>query len=669
MNKKKPKLSILFRIVLMVILALIASTIITSGLVNRIVMDYATRQGEDLAQTTAAALKTVIASTEGYDALAEDASYREKIHKVCRYFCETCAIQNLYIYTIDENRKKHIIVIASADDEDDRELNEVYGFGSDRSRPLFQVEKDILDGNTEADNNPDTDGDYEYIINEYGNLFTYVIPVRDDDGEIYCFIGVDFTARRITDIADEDFRMLYAIRIVFALSIFLILIILLRRLVTKPIQNLSKEMRSYVRDREYSRKRRVRRTIFDDEVTDIEASFNEMVEDISGYLGDIENLTRERIQNQTQFEIARSIQCGIIPDEYTLSGAGYDISGVEKPAKEVGGDFYDIFRTDEGRICVVVGDISGKGLYAALFMVLVKTELREKLKAGKGLAVSLMEVNRDICLANTANMFATIFVSLLDTKTGRLTYANAGHNRPLLICSEPHYIDVNSGTAIGLFDDIEITEDEIELKSGEGLMIYSDGVTEAIDKDKVLFGEERLSAAVKESLAAMESGRNSMTPVKNVISAVSEHSKDMEQFDDITCAAVCYMGSEQETETLSPEIASFSHIRNTVLGSLGNNKTSRNIILVCEEIFTNIISYSGADNLHYFIYRSGNTYAVTFSDNGIPFDPVNSPLPEKDFDELDTGGMGIKLARLKSREMTYHRENGRNHLTLKFDLT
>lgn len=668
MNKKKPKISVLFLVILLVLLAIAASTVLTSGLVNRIVMDYAARQGEDLAQTTAAALKTVIASSGGYESLTKEEAYRNKIHKVCKYLCDTCAIQNLYIYTIDENEKKHFLVIASADEEHDLEMNEDYGYGSAASPPLYQVEKDIIEGNTEEDNNPETDGDYEYIRTEYGYLFTYVIPVRDDEGEIYCFIGVDFTARRITDFADEDVRMLYAIRIVFGLSIFLILLILLRRMVTKPIQDLSREMRNYVRDRQYSRKRTVRRTLFRDEVTDMEASFDEMVKDISGYLGDIENLTRERIQNQTQLDIARNIQFGIIPDEYTLSGAGYDISGVEKPAKEVGGDFYDIFRTDEGRVCVVVGDISGKGLYAALFMVLVKTQLREKLKAGKGLAESLMEVNRDLCLANTANMFATIFVSMLDTKTGRLTYANAGHNRPLLICSEPHYIDVRSGTAIGLFDDIEISEEEIMLKSGEGLMIFTDGVTEAINKDKDLFGEERLAETVKRSLEEMDGGRNSMTAVKNVIASVSEHSKDMEQFDDITCAALSYIGYDHESGTLSPEIASFSHIKNTVLGSLGNNDTSRNIILVCEEIFTNIISYSGADNLYYFIYRSGNIYTVTFSDNGIPFDPVNSSLPDKDFEELDTGGMGIKLARLNSKEMIYHRENGRNHLALKFEI-
>lgn len=117
---------------------------------------------------------------------------------------------------------------------------------------------------------------------------------------------------------------------------------------------------------------------------------------------------------------------------------------------------------------------------------------------------------------------------------------------------------------------------------------------------------------------------------------------------------------------ISPEIGSFSLISKEILDSLGNNATSRNIIMVCEEIFTNIVNYSGADEVFYSICRSGDIYSITFTDNGVPFDPSTSDIPDKPVDELDTGGMGIKLARMYSREMEYQRENDRNHLTLKF---
>ncbi len=119
---------------------------------------------------------------------------------------------------------------------------------------------------------------------------------------------------------------------------------------------------------------------------------------------------------------------------------------------------------------------------------------------------------------------------------------------------------------------------------------------------------------------------------------------------------------------ISPEIGSFSLISKEILDSLGNNATSRNIIMVCEEIFTNIVNYSGADEVYYSIRMTEDTYEVTYTDNGVPFDPVRSELPEKSFDELDTGGMGIMLSRLNSREMIYLRENDRNNLTLRFDV-
>ncbi len=668
MNKKRIKVSILVRVMMLIIVAVSLSFLMTSGMVRRIVVSYAARQGGDLAETAATAVKTVVASTGGYDLLLEDEGYREMIHKVCRYLCISCEIQNLYIYTIDENERKHYIVIASCDDEDDRKMNEMYGFGSENTRPLYQVEKNILEGNTEDNTDNYTDGYYEFIDNDYGKVFMYVIPVRDNKGDTYCYIGEDFGVRRITDIIDEDIRLVYSVRILFVSMIFLMLVIFLRRFVIIPIQKLSTEMRNYLKDRNHPGKVRRRRTVFDDEVTEIEESFDKMAEDISGYLGDIEQLTKDRIQNQTQLEIARKIQCGIIPDEYTLSGDGYDIYGYEKPAREVGGDFYDTFMINEDKFCVVVGDISGKGISAALFMVMVKTDLREKLKAGRCLKDTLQEVNQDICLANPENMFATVFASILDVRTGRLSYANAGHNPPLHICGQSSYMKINSGMAMGLFEDIDITEEEIQLQNGEGILIYTDGVTEAVNHDKILFGEERLQSAVSSSFDRNGKDCRASTVVSDVIGAVKHHSEETEQFDDITCVAVFYRKKAEEMRKLSPEIGSFSLISKEILDSLGNSEATRNIIMVCEEMFTNIVNYSGADEVYYSITRTEDTYEVTFSDNGVPFDPVGSELPEKSFDELDTGGMGIMLARLNTREMIYLRENDRNNLTLRFDV-
>ena len=660
MNRKKIKLSILIRTAILFIVAVVASGYLSSGIVKRIIIKYAVRQGEDLAVTVATAVKTVVGTTGGYDALLEDEAYRDRIHNVCRYICESCTVQNLYIYSIDENERKHYIVIASSDDEDDRKMNEEYGFGSPSTRPIYQAEKDILNGNIE--------GGHEFVENDYGGVYMYVIPVIGDDGNIICFIGEDFSLRRILDISEQDARMIYMIRVLFVSLIFIFSLILMRQVVIKPIQNLSIEMRNYVKDRENSRERRKRRRYFEDEISDIEDSFDEMTADISGYLSDIEQLTKDRVQNQTQLDIARKIQCGIVPEEYILPGDGYDIYGFEKPARSVGGDFYDVFEIDPEKVCIIVGDISGKGISAALFMVMVKTELREKLKAGRGLADALMDVNRDICMANPENMFATVFVSVLDSKTGHLTYANAGHNQPLILCGEPYFLPVKTGTAMGLFDDIEIYEEEIQLRSGEGILIYTDGITEAINVDKCLFGEERLKTSVKDAYTAMGKDCSAVKLVKSVISAVSDHSGEEEQFDDITCTAAFFWKKDEMMTELKPDLESFSVIKNEILGALGNSDCTRTIIMVCEEIYANIVSYSGADEVSYSISRAGDTYSVTFLDNGIPFDPVNSELPDKEIDELDTGGMGIKLARLYSREMIYQRADDRNRLTMKFGL-
>ena len=153
-----------------------------------------------------------------------------------------------------------------------------------------------------------------------------------------------------------------------------------------------------------------------------------------------------------------------------------------------------------------------------------------------------------------------------------------------------------------------------------------------------------------------------------VISSVLAYTGDMEQFDDITCLALVYKDSEADRKVLSPEIESFVTVKETILQALGDSDHTKNIILACEELFSNIVNYSGAGQIIFSGKRSGDTYLVTYMDDGTAFDPVEARPEKKAFRELAFGGMGIIIARTNSRDMTYNRIDGSNVLLMEFDV-
>ena len=411
-----------------------------------------------------------------------------------------------------------------------------------------------------------------------------------------------------------------------------------------------------------------RETLFEDEITDMESSFYEMTGNIRKYVEDIRTLTSDKVQVETQLDVARKIQNGLIPMENYALGDGYEIYGIENPARAVGGDFYDIFRLDNNRVCLVIGDISGKGVSAAMFMVMVKTGIRENLRAGRSPQETFSSLNREICFSNPENMFATVAILILDTETGIVQYLNGGHESPLLLSETADYLERCWGIALGLFDDSVAGEKEIRLKDGEGLLLFTDGVTEAINDEKEQYGKERLKELAMNHYSGHGNRYDSEGLVKDMTESLAGFCGEAEQFDDITCVALVFRENDKERRRLKVELSSLSVIKDTILSSIRDEERAKLIILVCEEIFTNIVNYSGAKEVSFYCERTEKLYSVSFTDDGVPFDPVNCNLKDKRFEELDTGGMGIKLARMNTKEMSYTRTGGRNQLLLRFEL-
>ena len=654
----KIKVSILTRIALLLVAALIIATAITVTISYHAMLKDAEEQSVNKSTTAATAAMVAIGSEEGFYALYKDEALRENVHKTFRFICKRTGLRYLYLYTIGEDGLRHYVICAAKSDADDQRLQDEYGFGSVRETQLYQAEDNVLAGNT--------DENYELIDNEFGWVCMTITPVMDSDNNIIALIGADDYIQDVKRIAMRDLLTLLLISMIIVFISFIIALLLIRRSVILPIQALSDRMRNFVSNRrEHVADRR--KTVYVDEITDIENAFEKMTEDIDHYVGDIETLTRQQVYTQTQLDVARKIQSGIVPREFELSGDGFEVYGCMIAAKEVGGDFYDVFRLDDGQIGVVIGDISDKGIPAALFMAMVKTSIKEKLRAGRGLAETLNLVNRELCVSNPGNMFATVFAMTLHPETGIVTYANGGHEAPLMLGQDPSFRKVASGIAIGLFEDSDIGEEKLVLRSGDGMLLYTDGITEAIDADRKMYGKNRLRETVSRGYREDVHSYDARALVTDTVESVIAYTSGMEQFDDITCLAVSYKDAGEAMKTLSPDIGSFEIVKDTILSSLGESDRTKRVILACEEIFVNIVHYAGADQISFGSKRVGNTWLVTYIDNGIAFDPVKAERKDLEFEKLDQGGMGIMAARMNSREMIYNRIDGRNVLTMVFD--
>jgi sigma-B regulation protein RsbU (phosphoserine phosphatase) len=244
----------------------------------------------------------------------------------------------------------------------------------------------------------------------------------------------------------------------------------------------------------------------------------------------------ERAQVQRDLDLAREMQQGLLPRQFPgkEQAPGVEIFARLDPAKEVSGDLYDFFTVEPGKMCFVVGDVSGKGVAAGLFMAVTRTLIRATAVPGRTPLEILQRVNAQLCAENQANLFVTMILGIIDTANGRMEYGQGGHNPPILLPAqgEPAY-EPSGGMPLGVFDDAKFGQRQLDLKPGETLLVYTDGVTEAMNAKRQLFGEERLKEALR--------GQSILSPEKltqRVVAEVAKFASGAEPSDDITLLAI-----------------------------------------------------------------------------------------------------------------------------------
>ncbi len=252
----------------------------------------------------------------------------------------------------------------------------------------------------------------------------------------------------------------------------------------------------------------------------------------------IAELAQEQLNHLKQeLAVSSEIQKSILPTNFSTltDNLPIELHAEMIPAKEVGGDFYDFFPIDEEHIGIVIGDVSGKGMPAALFMAVSHTLLRATGLKGTSVSECLSRVNEILCQDNSTSMFVTIFYGILNLNTGQLQYCNGGHNPPWIIQSDGQTICLNNfqNVALGVIENFKYRSQNISLKPNSTLILYTDGITEAINKNHDFFAEKRLELALKENAT-----RSPKEIINQTIERVQSFSKDMPQFDDIAMLGV-----------------------------------------------------------------------------------------------------------------------------------
>jgi hypothetical protein len=241
----------------------------------------------------------------------------------------------------------------------------------------------------------------------------------------------------------------------------------------------------------------------------------------------------EQLKMQETLETARKIQMAMMPTNFAefSNRFGIDLHAYLSPANEVGGDLYDFFELDDGHICLALGDVSDKGVPAALFMTMAKTLIRHVAKTDISPSEVLTQVNNELCRDNDECMFVTLFLAFFDCRTGTLVYANGGHNPPYLIRSNEQLecLDQQPGVPLGTFEAMPYRDYITQLEKGDGLFVFSDGINEAMNSEEQPFGTERMEATLVES-----GGLDAQTSILNMIESVKAFTEAAPQSDDMT---------------------------------------------------------------------------------------------------------------------------------------
>ena len=453
--------------------------------------------------------------------------------------CNSSGSTFIYVIMPDRTDYAHITFLFSTINHQSEYTRYTFGYVRETTNDEYkQKYRNLYEHKSES----------ELVIRDKGYIetdphITAMVGVMDSEGEVKAILCV----QRQMDVL-ASVRRSYLNKVALALLLLVLLVIatqtlFIHKTVLLPLQMISEEATRFSLENVPAEKK-LRETIRNkDEIGKLAVSIDKMEEQIQEYISNLTHITAERERISTELSLATRIQADMLPNTFPAfpDRNEFDVYASMDPAKEVGGDFYDFFLIDDDHLCLIMADVSGKGIPAALFMMASLIILANNAMAGKTPARILTDTNAMICASNREDMFVTVWLGILEISTGRLTAANAGHEYPVIKRPDGEFelFKDKHGLVLGSMEGIQYKEYELDIEPGSKLFVYTDGVPEATNKDDKLFGTDRMVEALNES-----PDDKPEDILKNVRASVDRFVEDAEQFDDLTMLCLEYRGPQ-----------------------------------------------------------------------------------------------------------------------------
>ncbi len=447
-------------------------------------------------------------------------------------------------------------------------------------------------------------------------------------------------------------------------------------MIARPIEDITNTARHFA-DGEFDYP--LAHTEREDEVGVLARAFDTARDSIKRQMTEIADMGAARARLEGELNIAADIQQAMLPasSEFDAGEAHIEFHGMLEPAKAVGGDFYNLFERDGDSLWFVIGDVSDKGVPAALFMARTMTVLEVAAQLGGSPGKALREAAKHLIQGNDACMFATVLCGVIELRTGALALASAGHEPPVILRADGRreFLPVPTEGPLGVDLPREYPAWRGRLMPGDTLFTYTDGITEAFDRDDQPFGTDRLLAALDPALHAREQ-------CEHLVEAVHAFADGAPQSDDITVLAIRYRRDARARERVTvkaslqpplPNDAVRQLIAQVDAGLHGHRLPAtvmHDLHLVVEEVACNVIDHGAEDGreptLELEASINGSQLAIEFRDDGRPFNPLSQPTPDlyADISDRPIGGLGVHLIRELAEEVAYAHDDGHNILRI-----
>ena len=397
-------------------------------------------------------------------------------------------------------------------------------------------------------------------------------------------------------------------------------------------------------------------------------ALNRMRTNLLEYLKKEKNEAIDKQKTKSELQIARHIQSSALSTKYPQNEA-FDIATTMIPAKQVSGDFYDFFFIDDNKFAIVIADVSGKGIPAALYMMKAITLIKNISKSRMSLDFVFDHVNKQLCEGNDSCMFVTAFMAVIDLVNGKTRYVNAGHTPPLISDgNEKKFLQVRKNIVLGISEKATFIEEKIQLKANSHLLLYTDGVTEAENNLAKFYGSERLLEIFGKANSSCANN------LELILADIKQFVNDNPQSDDITMLDFIFRGCEPGTISIPASLDKLEEVLMYLKDDISKHNPSKtavfNTVMIAEEIFANISRYAYEDGTGENATVTVKTrvedgiYYVKFIDSGKEYNPLNNEMPDitLDLKKRGIGGLGVFLVKKLSDSATYQWHNRQNVL-------